>query len=1495
VNQSELKPNNTEAHIFGNVGPKPIKQIIYPLRCMPNIQGVNSTDGFILSDTCTLMVVIEGAAGQGKIKYTLSLEDDLDHHVINLNHYANIKLEEGQSKNFTLNYNHPKLRSPTLEFLVEAKYGSVDVCVRVSKDGNVQGKPCDRQETIDASVPGMDDSFRRIFFHSDGDLEKIKGVYHIEFIGKQHSGIVFGSTEIEEMDKSQSFLSREIKAGLPVTESLRTWNSTMYYSFQLNPNLNIETVLVSLLPVKGEFTFAVRNDDIPPTLDQGFWVTKEDSLLLTSSDPQFKYDGVYTVAVFANKESKYALFSGWGDSTIASKTSEDLLNYRFQLKWSYTDKHNHLMPGVPDYGTLIQDNQCFVFEINKNWKEVLVVKNSPGHTSNLFASVSKPHKSPSADSHDYKAIGHETGFLMTESDIQTYCAESFRNRMHCNVYLCIQGRKHDEYMLAFTFDNHPFLLKDSKIFSGPIIKSDKKLHFIYYPSKDSPVDIEEFSGAFGASISASLIESDNKAPITFAKEVVPPFSIHSSLIHFTRDQITALKSPLVTVTVEKSIHQKTSSEVDYDFSTPFNLEVGFHVKELSKGISRINHIAKGQIAYFYFYNNDPSQDIVIGLDSLDGGDGRMYLSRGKETRPTERNCDKASYGFKSTYLIYNKKDSQGHGHKSLRGFYIVAVVAFTDIKFSINWRHRSDQVDYAFVNYKKKAIIQPGRDQYVSLANPMGEDIELHIFSHHKSLDVYYLRLDANRSFSANDLELFPSQSNHKIHAVVSPKFGAATVTIPKAVECAGCKYLFTFSNKNSSSAVEVDYTFVLSGDANSLYPQHIHAGEVVIDYFAKTDDTRRYICESIYKESSVMPKYLEVQVVTGSCEAKVSEDNTFADDKLKLIKSFGIGYHFVALDSSANEKIKNVNRARGVMVDRLYIQLVCAAKSQLKFVVVEQEKNILLKPNTVTENYMDEIQNGGDSYVYVSSGREKTVTLNFMIDHFMEEKSVPVNSTILKKVVAVYFAKDQKQLDHINSTEVKPIYSLYDPLNRKVLLEFKPRKGIFLINIKALPSLPYKYSFSLATEHVSFLPFGKYTVDYIGPNNLEKIFELKSVNIGNVYFKLNQCFGRPQSFSSPSANITDKRSVPLDLTDNDRFVNILTQEQTGESHYVQIIKSASPDASNEFGFLDHSKNATVFGVEAIEKEGFQSIPISDIRPINDDLWLDLNSDPVVYFRPLNNFNTMELYHSVTYHAVVSRDPEIVKYYTNCEQAYLHKVLKEGYKVSDVLQVFSTETNPTPEVDKITGLHFHKIKMELASGNRYYLNIFAKVVLKRPHQAVNFATISTLKVEYRNIEFEYSSFLYPLEWLAATFGLVAVMLGTCWVVKNKLTKHMLKLTGFKPVASSEIDDELEDYYLKVRSHFEDAEKSRSVISADQSVLASTTVAQTQKPSKPAPVETIPKLKPETELRELPKEDKADDEVKVPEPETAAKETEEDLFDGELEEAVEQPDNDTQDI
>ena len=93
------------------------------------------------------------------------------------------------------------------------------------------------------------------------------------------------------------------------------------------------------------------------------------------------------------------------------------------------------------------------------------------------------------------------------------------------------------------------------------------------------------------------------------------------------------------------------------------------------------------MVYYYFYNHEPSLQVYLSLDSLNGGDADLYLGRGQDARPTSLSSIKRSFGYRSSYLLYSLSEAKTGGFEDMRGFYVVGVQANQDLKYSLVWRH----------------------------------------------------------------------------------------------------------------------------------------------------------------------------------------------------------------------------------------------------------------------------------------------------------------------------------------------------------------------------------------------------------------------------------------------------------------------------------------------------------------------------------------------------------------------------------------------------------------------------------------------------------------------------------------------------------------------------------------------------------------------------------------------------------------------------------------
>ena len=300
------------------------------------------------------MVLITEGISKNSVKYHLALEDNADSHTFALNHFTFVKLWQGKTKTYILNFNHPQPTTNTLAIVLDGKYGDFEACVKVNGEST-----CRQSQTIDAHSRGLSNTYKRLLFDVSKAGKSGTGEYKIELNSKtESSGLIMGAIELSD-SSSGSMLSKEIKAGMPVTDFLPFKNHSALYHFHVSKSMQankINTIRIHLTPVKGQFLLAVSNDGSKPTPEKAGWTSFTDEVTITSDDPMFQADKDYIIGVYP---------------VILSEQAQE---YQYQIKWTYLDKHDVLSPGLIEHGTMIHTRVCYVAEMLPNYNSVMFVK-----------------------------------------------------------------------------------------------------------------------------------------------------------------------------------------------------------------------------------------------------------------------------------------------------------------------------------------------------------------------------------------------------------------------------------------------------------------------------------------------------------------------------------------------------------------------------------------------------------------------------------------------------------------------------------------------------------------------------------------------------------------------------------------------------------------------------------------------------------------------------------------------------------------------------------------------------------------------------------------------------------------------------------------------------------------------------------------------------------------------------------------------------------------
>ena len=1401
-NETELVGPTYPPNIIVNNDTKPYKHIDYPIYCS-DIKPSTMPADFIYSSSCVLMVTIVGksATSGTAVKFEISVEEELDTHTLNLNQFSYTRMLPHQKKSYVLDYHHPSLQTTGLEFVFDGKFGKFDVCIKVD-----QNQECKRMIDIDTTHEEHTKSYRRLVFEFEKEQNQAKAQYTVEITtGNLFAGFLFGAVEIYDAS-SAAVVMKEIKAGIPIQEHLVRGNASTFYTFQYHPGSpqqggldSIQDIQVFLTPISGSFLITVRNDDTTPTPENAQWKSFSDEITISQDDPLYKVGATYTVGV-------YPIYQG----TMQQE-------YKYAIKWTYSDKHNMLTPGIPEQGTLTSFTQCFVAEILPSYTSVLFAKGNHADMD-MFMSVGKHSHSPDENFNDYHVKADEIGMILNGSQISTHCQDNFRRKAHCNAYLCLSGGRNDRYSVAYSPNNQPFVLTHAKTFHGPIPLKNEIVKFIYYPSLGSPVDIEEYTNNKGIGLSSILI--NQSAPWKWPAVDDGDGLAQANLIHYTLTEVQKLNKPVVLLSLGRHprVRPATGPE-EFDFRNPFAIEAGFNMKEIVVNSPRNVILERGEWAFFYFYNNEPLNTLHVGLDSLNGGDADMFIAKGKEQRPNYSNYLVRTNGFKSTFMQVPYELVRTRYHSTMEGYYAIAICANSDIHFSLSWGHANGIIMSPGFNTLRTTKIEAGGKTRLVVYNNEKADIELLLNIHHEPVMIYWLSERRELVYKTNDYDSFPHSENYMKKWELSGLKGIQKIVLPESDQnfCVHCKQFFTIENLNTENPIEIQFKLTHAGP-NQL-PEFLT--DSIINFGAlKNSESKSYSVSLPASDPTRITEYfVEIQMIHGSGTFSLHRfkglTTEVAESKTINLQAGYNKFNFLDLGMTS-ENFTFHRGGYGYMFIPLKGELTCKEACTYKIWLTHPDYTTDLQINHPREALM-EIGIKQESFLYVCSGTEKRFDIAFTIEEFTKEGVLHFKDQELKNRLEVYHIKSKDELKESLGTKLKPLYENFDGVNNRLNIEFKPVKGIFVIIVKSSEISGFKYRLEASTKPILTIFPGRISVRHLDSNTTSKVFELFPHQPGNIFVRVGKCFGNVEFQTSESKDPERFFITPVPYN---KYSIIWEAGLPGDPLYFKALKmntnANSRSQDHLFGYLDHTLNETVFSFEAFEARAWGRIPFDQIKPFDQDIFIDLESStPKVHFRPIVLPNDPFVKYTVRYFVIVSKDSEVVEFYSNCDSAHLTKVLKKGYKIEEAVQIFALQTDLTTFHESTTMKPYHTADLNISSGFKYFLSLYAQVSISHPSDMPQAISSSNLRISYATVEFEYRSFFYPAELLSATLGLIGLIFMSCCVLNRKLMTNLKRKIGggFRKIGENSdtaaVDQDLEEYFMRIKYEYDRVEKKRS--------------------------------------------------------------------------------------
>lgn len=1406
--QFEAFSNSSDVKVVKDSNP--VKEIILPVICTNETNPANVPNGTLTSSTCMFQIMIVAPnKNEPLAKYQLKLEDSSEVHNLSPDHFTNIRLLVGAAKTYDFAYNHPRANSAGLEFSIFAVFGRFEVCIGRQSSPQSSKPECIYQDTVDASSGGLIQSYRTFFFGSENinPLRKnTPGVYRIYILAQELSQLTLGVKELSGF--SSNFLARELPQGTPIIESPRNHTEPIYYTFGLTGvDLPAAAIQINLSPIVGEYIMVLTTSQTKPTLDQFIWKSDTHSIVVTSGDTSYDPKATYTLGVIPVVRSEVDFRHG---------------DLQFQLKWTFTGQNSLLLPGIPEYGKLAHRKMCFISEIKPTWRDVYVFKHGTSKNLDLFANLGSKHSAPTKNRHMFKALANWAGFSLSQTEMKNACNGEPQGK--CLLYMCIYGKKHEEYMLLVNYEDKPIALKMGKTLHTALPTKGQNLQFISYPKKGEPLDLEAYSADSHVIMSVALAEDKlvHNFPTATAFELQAADGLKPAEVkHFTREEVMKFTRPVALITLTGLAESPHNER--FHLKSEIGIEATDSLRELVKGAPRTCHTEANAYTYFFFYNHEPSIPVMIKLDSLNGADCDIYVSRGPNSRPTVTNYLAKSNNYRSAFVNLNSFLIRGKGFPNLVGYYVVGVRAVQNLKFMISWTHSNTLIAQGYFNQNIQGTLPPGSRVVYKNTNFYDSNIVVQLKNNYADVNFYYRTAGKDRSFKENDLSLFPSKSNSLPDHTFSSKQRISYVEITKDNPnwCKQCDFFFTFENSNLQQPIEISIMVRPSSPGVMSFPEVVTFGKSYENIGLKNTEMSMSLELNPTQMTTIADSFIEIHTIYGSAVMSYSTRRTgpFGSPQgLLLLAEVKKGYTSVDFPPDTAEKLK----ADGSTT--IYFKLKFAEETTYRFVLNSPNQLKELTVNEPVRGYLRGRSTKPDVFVYQTNGNESRFDVSFTIDHFLIPNSSIVNKdlsasrNLLEQAVQVFFVKDKTLLNMYHSFKRLPAFQHLDLTNRNMDYEFRPLKGLYVIQVASPSGDPLKYRLEMTTNRIRNVASDNFVINHVAPGEEEhKYFQFTSEYSGNAFIKLFRCAGNIDlKANTEPANFGSSLSL-----EDGKYVDFWAPNHPQQRVYLKA--EARPEVvRRKTGYLNKANQTGVFSFQIVQRTRVGAVknPFSSIVPYDDEISLDLTgSRPIVNFRPLNLTEDWISHGQHQYFVVVSRDPELVKYYVGCGDYYLNKLLKPGVKQKNVLWVFNTQKSPQPFFEKSTAKPYLSVVMDIPSGHRYFLTIYA--IASDDQQALvgdpsreDQPKLGQIKIIYSDLDFEFKSYFYPLELMAASIGMVGVcLLAVCMVWFSCISRK--RLSNEYQNTNPGADPELEDYYLQIKKDFSAREDSRKKLLQSQ--------------------------------------------------------------------------------
>lgn len=781
-------------------------------------------------------------------------------------------------------------------------------------------------------------------------LENLNGTYYIGVKSQKSSSYYITATIYSKTGEQQDFATT-LKEGVPQKGLLlpNKERESLYYKFHLNKPEDWDGyVLITLNSLNGQLILYATDEEGVPMTTTNRWESHDNRLVIDKTNPFFKSKGTYYVTVSLDvldpvtRDQQVIVF--YIDYTVHDPSSENDENNQGNKK------HKTLASMFP-YSDQIERDEIMYFQFfaNKGDDEETISIKSDGGAAQIFLALDG-NKYPNPFEFTL-TNGINSELTIFKDQLNDYCKTRWVDDL-CPVYFSIVT--FSETPVRFTLsllrkrdtsDQHiaPVMLAEGIELLQNIPKEGTPALFYYYPTLEEDAVITVTCPNQQIAIYANK-RTTVLAPGVDLKIEYPSETSHDYAVDYSEQKGAGFNYLTIPASSEYSSYVITIAvyfkpNLGFALATPtqptFTITASSSLITINSGYSYFGAVEKNSYIYYLIWVNQPDCTILITMTTLAGGDPDLYVSYGKNSRPTVSNHQfAASTKLKTEVLEISPSDA--YPRESMEGPWVIGVYGVEPSAFTLTVVYEDQKIITLTQGTPSELYLKEQHNIYFKYYHKSDTDFNIH-------LDVQsgeVLAVVGEALVEGDIYENLPTEDQYLWK--FDPKLQSSELRISKgnAGYCWDCTYLILVkgikSSKFSISITSASASFTLQNGLvydHSLEPRsertYIFNGgqeDVYLTLLSNVPGLEVYVSHNPLVSKTIYTwKLIDGNNLVMKKDTKYRDKET--DGKTTVVSqpdifyirfintnSYAIGYSFSVYSNSAYQVLKDGYQYPGVI-----------------------------------------------------------------------------------------------------------------------------------------------------------------------------------------------------------------------------------------------------------------------------------------------------------------------------------------------------------------------------------------------------------------------------------------------------------------------------------------------------------------------------------------------------------------------------------------------------